>query len=169
MAAPPSPNHVFDFSEDDPGFYAEEFEDSDLEFEEDPQEEDEEMNEHVLIFPYEGAGSPKPPPPESFDYETEMTTKGDHVQRVVREEARVENIRLKRELEAAEISNTLIRMRRERAERELYHLRAWTYDFYEEMVQAVFVGERPSEAIDVLAVFGESQPPKPQGPPYGSQ
>ncbi|GKG52889.1 hypothetical protein Tco_0550001, partial [Tanacetum coccineum] len=62
---------------------------------------DEDMNEPVLIFPYEGAGSPKPPPPESFDYETEMTTEGDHVQRVAREEARVENIRLKRELEAA--------------------------------------------------------------------
>nr|GEX61501.1 hypothetical protein [Tanacetum cinerariifolium] len=152
-----------------PGFYAEEFRDSNLEFGEDPQEEveedpegepeeeseealemevndeaywDEEMNEPELIFPIEGAA---------------------------REEARVEKIRLKRELEASEISNTLIRMRRKRDESELYRLRPWSYDFYDEMVQAGFVGERPSEAINVLAVFKESQPPKPQGPPNCSQ
>nr|GEV55291.1 hypothetical protein [Tanacetum cinerariifolium] len=60
----------------------------------------------------------------------------------------VENIKL-RELKEDEISNTLLRMGQERTERELYHLRAWTYDFYEEMVQAGVVGVRPDEAIDV--------------------
>nr|GEV24567.1 hypothetical protein [Tanacetum cinerariifolium] len=122
---------------------------SDLEFKEDPQEEfmvdpqedpeeepeehleevpeeasemkvddeanwDEEMNEPHLIFPYEEVGSPKPPPPESFDSEMEMTDEGDHVQWHKRK------------------------------------LMAWTYDFYEEMVQAGVVGVRPGEAIDVL-------------------
>ncbi|GKB63201.1 hypothetical protein Tco_0919387, partial [Tanacetum coccineum] len=89
---------------------------------------DEEMNEPELIFPYEEVGSPKPPPPESFDSETEMTVVGDHVQRVAREGTRMENIKLKRELEAAEISNTLLRIGRERIERDLYCLRVWTYD-----------------------------------------
>ncbi|GKD40071.1 hypothetical protein Tco_1260278 [Tanacetum coccineum] len=153
MAAPPSPNHVF---KDEPH----DFDDPDLDFEEDPQKEfeedpekepkedpdeepkkasemevddeanwDEEMNESDLIFfPYEEVGSPKPPPPESSDSETEMTAEGDHVQRVAREGTRVE---------------------------------ACTYDFYKEMVQAGVVGVRPGEAIDVLAVYGESQPPKP--------
>ncbi|GJY02069.1 hypothetical protein Tco_0360221 [Tanacetum coccineum] len=126
MAAPPSPNHVFNFSADEPH----DFDDSDLEFEEDPQEEfevdpqedpeeepeedpekepeedsemevddeanwDEEMNEPHLNFPYEEVGSPKPPPPESSDSETEMTAKGDHVQRMAREGTHVENIKLK--------------------------------------------------------------------------
>ncbi|GJW43610.1 hypothetical protein Tco_0072409 [Tanacetum coccineum] len=58
-----------------------------------------------------------------------MDTMGDHAQRIAQVEAHIENIRLKRKLESAEISNTLIRMGRERAERELYHLRAWTYGF----------------------------------------
>nr|GEV24564.1 hypothetical protein [Tanacetum cinerariifolium] len=66
--------------------------------------------------------------------ETEMTAEGDHVQRVAREGTRVENIKLKRELEAAEIRNTLLRTGQERTDRELYRVGAWTYDFYEEMV-----------------------------------
>nr|GFA81755.1 hypothetical protein [Tanacetum cinerariifolium] len=91
------------------------------------------MNEPELIFPSVEVGSPKPPPLESSNSETEMTAEGDHVQRVAREGTRVENIKLKRELEAAEISNTLLRMGRERTQREIYRLRAWTYEFYEEM------------------------------------
>ncbi|GKC47849.1 hypothetical protein Tco_1065571 [Tanacetum coccineum] len=185
MAVPPSPNHVFNFSADEPH----DFDDSDLEFEADPQEEfevdpqedleeepkedpkeepwealdievddeanwDEEMNEPHLIFPYEEVGSPKPPPPKSSDSKAEMTAEGDHVQRVVREGTRVENIKLKRELEAVGISNTLLYMGQEQTDRELYRLKAWTYDFYDEMVQAGFVGVKPGEAIDVLAVYG---------------
>nr|GFA07386.1 hypothetical protein [Tanacetum cinerariifolium] len=49
-------------------------------------------------------------------------------------------------------------MGQERTKRELYCLGAWTYDFYEEMVQTEVVGVRPSEAIDVLAVYRESRP-----------
>ncbi|GKD92947.1 hypothetical protein Tco_1372784 [Tanacetum coccineum] len=40
---------------------------------------DEEMNEPELIFPYGEVGSPKPLPPESSDFEKEMTAVGDHV------------------------------------------------------------------------------------------
>ncbi|GKE40672.1 hypothetical protein Tco_1464077, partial [Tanacetum coccineum] len=101
---------------------------------------DEEMNEPELIFPYGEVGSPKPPPPESSDSETEMTDEGDHVQRVAREGTHLGNLKLKRELEAVEISNTLLRMGQERTEREIYRLRAKTYDFYEETVQAGVIG-----------------------------
>nr|GEW38489.1 hypothetical protein [Tanacetum cinerariifolium] len=95
MAVPPSPNHVFNFHEDEPY----DFDDFNFEFEEDPQEEseeepeedpeeeleealeievddkadwDEKLNEPELIFPYEEVGFPKPPPPESSDSEKEM-------------------------------------------------------------------------------------------------
>nr|GEU47489.1 reverse transcriptase domain-containing protein [Tanacetum cinerariifolium] len=85
--------------------------------------------------------SPKPPPPESSDSETEMTAEGDHVQKVALEGTRVKDIKLKRELEAAEISNTLCFV-----------------------VQARVIGVRPGEAIYVLAVYGKSQPLKPTIP-----
>nr|GFB77201.1 hypothetical protein [Tanacetum cinerariifolium] len=62
------------------------------------------------------------------------------------ETTRVDNIRLRRELEEAQMSNALLRM----------GLRIGAF------------GVRPSEAIDVLAVYGESQPLGPQGPPSGS-
>ncbi|GKC08753.1 hypothetical protein Tco_1000363 [Tanacetum coccineum] len=150
MIAPPSPNHVFNFSVDEPH----DFDDPDLDFEEDPQKEFEEDpekepkedpdEEPKKASEMEEVGSPKPPPPESSDSETEMTAEGDHVQRVTREGTRVEYIKLKRE-------------REREIEREL----VCTYDFYKEMVQAGVVGVRPGEAIDVLAVYGESQPPKP--------
>nr|GEW46502.1 putative reverse transcriptase domain-containing protein [Tanacetum cinerariifolium] len=44
----------------------------------------------------------------------------------------------------------------------------WAYDFYVGMLRIRAVGVRPSDAIDVLAVYGESQPLGPQGPPSGS-
>ncbi|GJZ66334.1 hypothetical protein Tco_0623030 [Tanacetum coccineum] len=72
-------------------------------------------------------------------------------------------------LEDVEIRYTLLRMDKERAEREPRCLRALRYGLYEEAVRARAVDVRPSEAIDVLAVYGESQPPRPQGPPSGSQ
>nr|GFD61370.1 hypothetical protein [Tanacetum cinerariifolium] len=74
---------------------------------------------------------------------TEMTAEGDHVQKVALEGTRVKDIKLKRELEAAEIINTLLCMGQERTERELIRLRAWTYNFYEEVVQARVIGVRP--------------------------
>nr|GEX42149.1 hypothetical protein [Tanacetum cinerariifolium] len=151
MAAPPSPNHVFNFSVANRMILMI----SNLEFEEDPQEEfkadpqedlKEEPKEDLKEEPE--VGSPKPPPPKSSESEIEMTDEGDHVQRVAQEETRVENIKLKRGLEATEISKTLLCTGQERTNKELYRLRAWTYDFYEEMVQARVVGVRLGEAID---------------------
>ncbi|GKA87139.1 hypothetical protein Tco_0808850 [Tanacetum coccineum] len=109
-------------------------------------DEDEEEGESELIYPYEVEGSPYPPPPVSPDSEHEMDI-----------------------LEDVEIRYTLLRMDKERAEREPRHLRALRYGLYEEAVRARAVDVRPGEAIDVLAVYGESQPPGPQGPPSGSQ
>ncbi|GKC71823.1 putative reverse transcriptase domain-containing protein [Tanacetum coccineum] len=149
MVASPSLNHVFNFPSNEPH----DFDDSDLKFEEDPQEE----------FKEDPQEDPKEEPEE--EPETKMTIEGGHVQRVAREGTRVENVKLKRELEAAEISNTLLRIGLERTERELYRLRAWTYDFNKEMVQTGVVVVRPGEAIDVLAVYGEYQPSKPTMPP----
>ncbi|GKB41266.1 putative reverse transcriptase domain-containing protein [Tanacetum coccineum] len=127
MAASPSPNHVFNFSSDEPH----DFDDSDLAFEEDPQEEFE-MNEPHLIFPYEEVGSPKPPPPESSDSEIEMTTEGDHVQRVACSEGGTRGNSCEE------------------------------HKVEERMVQAGVVGVRPGEAIDVLAVYGSlSLPSRP--------
>ncbi|GKC43828.1 hypothetical protein Tco_1061550 [Tanacetum coccineum] len=111
MAAPLSPNH--EEPEEEPE------EASKMEVD-DEADWDEEMNEPELIFPYGEVGSPKPPPSESSDSETEMNDECDHVQRVAQEGTHVENIKLKRELEAAEISNTLLRMGQERTERERF-------------------------------------------------
>ncbi|GJR83844.1 hypothetical protein Tco_0154629 [Tanacetum coccineum] len=93
MAEPQSPNHVFDFPKDDPALNEEEFEaEPEEDPEKDPEEEPEEaqemdvdvevvlndeMNEPELIFPYEGVGSPDPPPLESdtsSDSEPEIAT-----------------------------------------------------------------------------------------------
>nr|GEZ11678.1 hypothetical protein [Tanacetum cinerariifolium] len=69
--------------------------------------------EDELILPYQAEGPPYPPPSTS-----------------------TENIRLRRELEDVEIRNTLMRMGRERVERELYRLGALPYYWYERIVQA---------------------------------
>nr|GEY26471.1 hypothetical protein [Tanacetum cinerariifolium] len=66
------------------------------------------------------------------------------------------NERLKKRLISAEENDTLVRIDRDRAERDLYHLRVWAYRFYEEMIRSGAVEERPSEAVDVLATFGET-------------
>ncbi|GJV56578.1 hypothetical protein Tco_1457583 [Tanacetum coccineum] len=50
---------------------------------------------------------------------------------------------------------------RDRSERELFRLGVWPYGYHEEAVIARAIGVRPSEAIDMLAVYGESQPPMP--------
>ncbi|GKD57131.1 reverse transcriptase domain-containing protein [Tanacetum coccineum] len=64
--------------------------------------------------------------------------------------------RLKKELEEARFSNTLLRMQNERVERDLYWTRVRAHEFYREMIRRGFVfEERPNEAIDVLIVFKE--------------
>nr|GEW47059.1 putative reverse transcriptase domain-containing protein [Tanacetum cinerariifolium] len=78
---------------------------------------------------------------------------------VAQEIARVENIRLRRELEEAQMSNTLLCMGLRRTQRDLRKITNWAYGFYEGMLRIGAIGDRPSEAIDVLSVYGESQPP----------
>ncbi|GJV98392.1 hypothetical protein Tco_1553644 [Tanacetum coccineum] len=79
-------------------------------------------------------------------------------------EERVECKKLKKELEEARFSNTLLRMQNERVERDLYWTRVQAHEFYREMIRRGFVfEERPNEAIDVLVEDEESPSSEPQG------
>ncbi|GJR08642.1 putative reverse transcriptase domain-containing protein [Tanacetum coccineum] len=122
--------------------------------------EDVDDEEPEPIFPYEAEGSPYPPPPVSPDTKLMADIAGFQALRVAQEIARVENIRLRKELEEAQISNTLMSMSRDRAKRDLFHLGVGPYRYHEEAVVARVVGVKPSKAIDVLAVYGEIIPPK---------
>ncbi|GKG19441.1 hypothetical protein Tco_0376540, partial [Tanacetum coccineum] len=73
----------------------------------------------------------------------------------------VENIRLRREFKEAQMSNTLLCMGLRQTQRDLREMSDWAYGFYEGMLRIGAVRDRPSETIDVLAVYGESQPPGP--------
>ncbi|GJY39896.1 retrovirus-related pol polyprotein from transposon TNT 1-94 [Tanacetum coccineum] len=58
--------------------------------------------------------------------------------------------KLKKELEEARFSNTLLRMQNERVERDLYRTRVRAHEFYREMIRRGFMfEERPNETIDV--------------------
>ncbi|GJY56916.1 putative reverse transcriptase domain-containing protein, partial [Tanacetum coccineum] len=109
--------------------------------------------------------SSMPTPLVTPNTEPEMDISGDRAQRVAREATHVENIRLKRELEGAEIRNTLLCLGLRRTQRDLREMTDWAHGFYEAMLRIGAVGDRPSEATDVLAVCGEFQPPKPIMPP----
>ncbi|GJR91197.1 hypothetical protein Tco_0215208 [Tanacetum coccineum] len=85
-------------------------------------------------------------------------------------EDRVERKKLERDLEEARLSNTILRMDKERIERYLYQTRAWAYGFYQEMVQVRAVREEgSSEVVDILATLGETSPHKPRGSPRDLQ
>ncbi|GKE72252.1 hypothetical protein Tco_1534293 [Tanacetum coccineum] len=118
------------------------------------EEEPEEAQQMNFDF-----GITLPPPLASLNIELVVDIARFRALRAAQETARIENIRLRRELEEAQISNTLMHMGRDGAEREIFRLGAWPYGYHEEAVVARVVGVRPSEAIDVLAVYGESQPP----------
>nr|GEW65433.1 hypothetical protein [Tanacetum cinerariifolium] len=74
-------------------------------------------------------------------------------------------LQLRRELEEAKMSNTLLRMGLRRTQRDLHEMTDWAYGFYEGIIRIGDVGHMPNEAIDVLAVYEKSQPPGPHGPP----
>ncbi|GJT67705.1 putative reverse transcriptase domain-containing protein [Tanacetum coccineum] len=76
-----------------------------------------------------------------------------------------ENQRLKSRVDQLEVSNTLAAMDQERIEREFSSLRVWVT----EMLGGGAAEAHPSESIHVLAVYGESRPPRPQGPPYAKR
>ncbi|GKE38074.1 hypothetical protein Tco_1461479, partial [Tanacetum coccineum] len=84
-------------------------------------------------------------------------------------EERAECKKLKKELEESRLSNTLLRMQKERVERDLYWTRVQAYEFYQEMIRrGVMFEERPNEAIDVPVEDEESPSSEPRGSPRDS-
>ncbi|GJQ96493.1 hypothetical protein Tco_0007632 [Tanacetum coccineum] len=84
-------------------------------------------------------------------------------------EKEVECKKLKKELEEARLSNTLLRMQKERVERDLYWTRVQAHEFYQEMIRrGVVFEERPNEAIDILVKDEESASSEPRGSPRDS-
>nr|GEY00207.1 hypothetical protein [Tanacetum cinerariifolium] len=82
---------------------------------------------------------------------------------------RAECKKLKKELEEARSNNTLLRMQKERVERDLYWTRVQAYKFYQEIIRrGVVFKERPNEAIDVLVKDEESPSSEPRGSPRDS-
>ncbi|GJT91368.1 hypothetical protein Tco_1080213 [Tanacetum coccineum] len=72
--------------------------------------------------------------------------------------------KLKKELEEARFSNTLLRMQNERFERDLYWTRVRAHEFYREMIRRGFMfEERSNEAIDVPIEDEESPSSDPRG------
>ncbi|GKG06908.1 hypothetical protein Tco_0329877 [Tanacetum coccineum] len=77
--------------------------------------------------------------------------------------------KLKKELEEARFSNTLLHMQNKRVERDLYWTRVRAHELYQEMIHRGFVfEERPIEAIDVLVEDEKSPSSEPQGSPRDS-
>ncbi|GKB02344.1 hypothetical protein Tco_0830433, partial [Tanacetum coccineum] len=77
--------------------------------------------------------------------------------------------KLKKELEDARSSNTLLCMQKERIERDLYWTRVQAHEFYHEMIRrGVVFEERLNEAINVPVKDEESPSSKPRGSPYDS-
>ncbi|GKC48225.1 hypothetical protein Tco_1065947, partial [Tanacetum coccineum] len=77
--------------------------------------------------------------------------------------------KLKKELEEARFSNTLIRMQNERVERDFYWTRVQAHEFYQEMIHRGLVfKERLNEAIDVPVEDKKSPSSEPRGSPRDS-
>ncbi|GKB29906.1 hypothetical protein Tco_0869307, partial [Tanacetum coccineum] len=84
-------------------------------------------------------------------------------------EERAECKKLKKKLEEARSSNTLLSMQKERVERDLYFTRVQAHEFYQEMIRrGVVFEERPNEAIDVPVKDEESPSSEPRGSPRDS-
>ncbi|GKB70404.1 hypothetical protein Tco_0931816 [Tanacetum coccineum] len=82
---------------------------------------------------------------------------------------RVECKKLKKDLEDARSSNTLLSMQKEQVERDLYWTRVQTHEFYQEMIRRGFMlEERANEAIDVPVKDEESPSSKLRGSPRDS-
>ncbi|GJV77806.1 hypothetical protein Tco_1509390 [Tanacetum coccineum] len=82
---------------------------------------------------------------------------------------KVECKKLRKELEEARFSNTLLRMQNERVERDLYWTRVRAHEFYQEMIHRGFMfEERPNEAIDVSVEDEKSPSSEPRGSPRDS-
>ncbi|GJT58162.1 hypothetical protein Tco_0993216 [Tanacetum coccineum] len=84
-------------------------------------------------------------------------------------EEKAECKKLKKELEEARFSNTLLCIQNERVEGDLYWTRVRAQEFYREMVCRRFVfEERPNEAIDVPVESKKSPSSEPRGSPRDS-
>nr|GEY30004.1 reverse transcriptase domain-containing protein [Tanacetum cinerariifolium] len=82
------------------------------------------------------------------------------------EEKKAECKKLKKELEEARFTNTLLHMQNELVERDLYWTRVRAHEFYREMIRKGFVfEERPNKAIDVSVEDKKSPSSKPRGFP----
>ncbi|GJV84847.1 putative reverse transcriptase domain-containing protein [Tanacetum coccineum] len=74
--------------------------------------------------------------------------------------------KFKKELEESRLSNTLLRMQKERVERDLFWTRVQAYEFYREMIcRGVVFEERSNEAIDVPVKDKESPSSELRGSP----
>ncbi|GJS10009.1 hypothetical protein Tco_0366805 [Tanacetum coccineum] len=72
-------------------------------------------------------------------------------------EERAECKKLKKELEETRLSNTLLRMQKERVKRDLYWTRVQAHEFYQEIIRrGVVFEEKPNEAIYVPVKDEES-------------
>nr|GEX15122.1 hypothetical protein [Tanacetum cinerariifolium] len=73
--------------------------------------------------------------------------------------------KLERCLDSFEVSHVSMEMDQERLEREFYSMQVWIG----EKIGRGAMEARPSDSINVLAVYGTTQPPDPRRPPYGPQ
>ncbi|GKE37187.1 hypothetical protein Tco_1460592, partial [Tanacetum coccineum] len=94
---------------------------------------------------------------------------GNLVRKLGNAEEKAECKKLKKELEEARFSNTLLCMQNERVERDLYWTRVRAHEFYREMIRRGFLfEERPNEAIDVPVEDEKNPSSEPQGSPRDS-
>ncbi|GKC96271.1 hypothetical protein Tco_1161713 [Tanacetum coccineum] len=95
-----------------------------------------------------------------------MTAMENLVKKLGNTEEKSECKKLKKELEEARSSNTLLRMQNKRVKRDLYWTRVRAHEFYQEMIRRGFVfEERPNEAINVPIKDKKSPLSEPQGSP----
>nr|GEX96619.1 putative reverse transcriptase domain-containing protein [Tanacetum cinerariifolium] len=95
-----------------------------------------------------------------------MAAMDNLVKKLGNAEEKAECKKLKKELEEAKFSNTLLRMQNERVERDLYWTRVRAYEFYREMIRRGFVfEERPNKAINVSVEDKKSPSSEPRGSP----
>nr|GFA76000.1 hypothetical protein [Tanacetum cinerariifolium] len=86
-----------------------------------------------------------------FSMEQGMPAMEKLVERLSNAEEKAKYKKLKKELEEARFSNTLLSMQKEQVERDLYWTKVRAHEFYQEMIHIEFVfKERPNEAINVL-------------------
>ncbi|GJT42778.1 hypothetical protein Tco_0951493 [Tanacetum coccineum] len=163
MDAPPSPNHVFDFPEEEE-LEEDPQEEPDEEFEEDPEEDPEEelevdAKEDATPAATPPVGSPSTPPPLSeSSSDTEV----------------VAPIFASKALEMPPPGSTSERCEKKRQAEmdvnsfEIRKVKRRMYEFDQDLGHEGAMDACPDDGVDGSAAFEESQPPKPQGPPDDS-